>query len=155
MDDIQAPESALNSCFFRHTIEVERHTSLKNTKLIARFGRRLGLRTAPKTKAAQDFLVLSLQERARDLHFDRPWGHALRVVWHLEFAAYWTKGKPIRLNRKAGDLSNAIQACEDALTKAGIIEDDSLIVEMRAKKIPSHRNAITVELFECASSETA
>ncbi len=101
----------------------------------------------PKARAAQEFLMFSLQNRARLLHFDRPWGDALRIMWHLELTAYWTKGKPVRLNRKAGDLSNLIQGCEDALTKAGIIEDDSLIIEMSAVKVPSHRNAITMRLF--------
>ncbi len=133
--------------FFTCTIEVDAHSSLKNRKIISFAGNRPFLRTAPKTKAAQNFLVLELQRRARDLHFDKPWGRALRVLWHLELDSYWTKGKPIRINRKAGDITNLIQGCEDALIKAGIIEDDSLIVRMSAEKVPSTRNAITVELF--------
>ncbi len=155
----QAPptssEGAPNStCFFEHTIEVESHSSLKNGKIIsfARRGRsgapgRPFIRTNPKAKAAQDVLVFSLQVRARELSFNNPWGHPLRIVWVLEQSSYWTKGKPKRLNRKAGDLSNLIQNCEDALTKAGIIEDDSLIVDMHASKVPSHRNAIHLKLF--------
>lgn len=143
MDNPQAPPSAPNACFFRHTIEVDRHTSLKNTKRISR-GRMF---TDGRTKRAQNLLVLSLSQRARNVLHDSPWGHPLRIVWTLELANFWTKGKPKRLNRTAGDLSNLIQGCEDALTKAGIIEDDSLIVEMYAKKIPSHRNAITMELY--------
>ncbi len=139
--------SAFKTCIFRHTIEVDRHSSLKNSKRISFRGKKAYLRTDSRTKHAQDFLVLSLQMRARELSFDHPYGHPMRVLWLLEQSNYWTKGKPIRLNRKAGDLSNLIQGCEDALTKAGIIEDDSLIVEMHATKVPSHRNAITIQLF--------
>ncbi len=71
----------------------------------------------------------------------------MHIVWILELTDYWTKGKPKRLNRTAGDLTNLIQGCEDALTKAEIIEDDSLIVSMSAVKTPSSRNAITMELY--------
>ncbi len=70
-------------------------------------------------------------------------------MWALEFDSYWTKSKPRRINRKAGDLSNSIQSCEDALVKAGILEDDSLIVGMTAVKRPSHdgKNRISIQLF--------
>ncbi len=136
-----APTS--DKLLFECTIEVDRHSSLKNRKLISR-GR---IYTDPRVKNRQNFLVLALQERARRVLLDKPIGCALRAVWNLEFAAFWTKTRPIRLNRKSGDLSNSIQGCEDALTKAMIIEDDSLIIEMSARKVPSHRNAITIQLF--------
>lgn len=76
---------------------------------------------------------------------------AMFAVWSLEFSRYFTKKRTI--NRKAGDLTNLIQGCEDALTKAGVIEDDSLIIEMHAKKIPSldGKNRISVQLFPVES----
>lgn len=156
--DLKCSTSKTLNSVFQCTIEVESHTSLKNKKIIGykwngkHSAKRPFLRTEARTKAAQDFLVLALLQRARAINFDKPLGVPLRSLWTLQFANYWTKGKPIRLNRKAGDLTNSIQGCEDALTKAFIIEDDSLIVEMHAKKIPSPdgQNRITVELFELA-----
>ncbi len=75
----------------------------------------------------------------------------MSALWKLELTNHITKSKPKRVNRKAGDLTNLIQGCEDALTKAGIIEDDSLIVSMSAIKGQSYRNAITIELFSTDS----
>jgi Holliday junction resolvase RusA-like endonuclease len=133
-----------SDCLFFHSIEVENHTSLKNRKIISyrwrgkHSAKRVPfLRTESRTKAAQELLVLSLQARARDVGLSEPLGFPLRIVWTLELTSYWTKGKPIRLNRKAGDLTNLIQGIEDSLTKSRIIEDDSLFVEIYARKVPS------------------
>lgn len=146
----------VNRLLFEHTIEVDAHSSLKNSKIISYFGGRRNsatsrpfLRTKPKAKAAQEFLVLALQERARRILLDRPISRPVFALWTLELASYYTKGKPKRLNRKAGDLSNLIQGPEDALMKAGILEDDALIVMMTAAKMPSSdgKNRIKIQLF--------
>lgn len=143
-EKIQGQGNKTSHYLFFHTLEIENHTSLKNRKVISykwrgkHSAKRIPfLRTESKTKAAQELLVLHLQSRARELGINQPFGFPLCVLWELQLASYWTKGKPKRLNRKAGDLTNLIQGCEDALTRSGVIEDDSLIVRMYAKKIPS------------------
>ncbi len=143
---------------FEHTLEVESHTSLKNRKVIgykwrgknrpASGSRKIPfLRTDTATKLAQNLLVLELQARARRILLSRPWDCPMLALWSLELTNFTTKKGTI--NKRAGDLTNLIQGCEDALTKAGIIADDSLIVQMKAEKKQSLDgvNRIHIKLF--------
>lgn len=149
-------DKALNRLLFDCTIEVEKHSSLKNSKVISyKWTRKASgrarkipfLRTEDKTKRAQEFLLLSLQNRARQLLLNKPIGTAVRAVWELQLTNFYTKNGTV--NRRAGDITNLIQGCEDALTKANIIEDDSLICSMEAvkKASPDGINRISIKLF--------
>lgn len=133
------------SLVFECCIEIDKHTSYKNRKRISR-GR---LFTDPKTKARQNILVLELQERARRVLLDKPLSGPLLSMWVMELNQYWTKSKPRRLNLKAGDVNNLVLGPEDALTKAGIIEDDAWIVGSFNIKKPSPDgiNRIKLQLF--------
>jgi hypothetical protein len=77
----------------------------------------------------------------------------VRALWLFECSRFFTKKGTI--NQRSGDLTNLIQGPEDALTKAGIIADDSLITEIQAYKKHGDKDRIILVLIPDSSVNSA
>jgi Holliday junction resolvase RusA-like endonuclease len=136
---------------FTAEIIVSKHYSKKNSKVISyRRGRgnsaasRPFIRTTNEARMAEEFLVLSLQSRARELNFSSPIDIPVRLLCVLQLPQLFTQKRTINL--RSGDASNLVQGPEDALTKAGIIIDDSLITDLQVLKEWGVEHKITLSL---------
>lgn len=139
------PQSHL---LFHFITEVSGFSSKKNNKSIYRGkGGRPFIATNSKYKALDDILVLHLRRRAAELHLVKTISHPVRCVFHFFSPSWVTKRGTI--NRRAGDLSNLFLGPEDALQKAGIIDDDSQILSYDgSRKILSQDTKIEIYLFK-------
>ena len=130
---------------FSAHIEVERHLSQKNRKDIF-LNKRTGVRfigQEPKSRQAKDSLVRELRREASKAHFSQPIGSPVWAVFLFTFMDFFTKKGNIR--KTLPDLSNLYQGPEDALQKAGILENDSLIHSHDlSRRIPGDKNSITI-----------
>jgi Holliday junction resolvase RusA-like endonuclease len=149
---------------FSATFKVEKHHSKKNgwtirnrgwrrNKLTGRAEPIKGIGATAEATAAEQFLVLHLQRRARDVDLREPISVPVHVLFVLQLDNLWAKPKrkrdPPRINLRSGDISNLIQGPEDALQKAGIIVDDALIVSIEARKV-SGPNAIKICIYQAS-----
>jgi Holliday junction resolvase RusA-like endonuclease len=115
----------LFECYFK----VPRHASKKNNKRI-RKNRRTGkyfVGTDDPEILLEKQLVQKLMIERLKKRIDKPITDRIiaKFTFFMPMTVYYTKKAAINL--KIGDISNLYQMPEDALTKAGIIEDDTLI----------------------------
>lgn len=121
---------------FSITIELDRLFSKKNSRPI-HINRRTGKRFIGKSnelKAYENYLVFEMKRKAIELYFftiNEP--VRLRIEFYLK--DYFTKTK--KFNMKQPDLDNLLCGPLDALQRAGIIQNDNLVVEILASKNPS------------------
>ena len=138
---------------FKASIPVRRHTNQKNSRDLRFHTTPTGLRaytaTNRENRSDLDFLVLSLRQRAIELRLDKPIDHPVYGVFKLFFpwSIFYTQDG--RISRRLIDLSNALQGPEDALQKAGIIENDSLICSYDgSRRLPADEYRLEIELFK-------
>jgi len=129
----------LNSVLFSASFEVQGHVVKKNSRDIhykwgkgnsfTADGRRFTpfIGKGKGLEAAENLLVLFLQQRAACLCMDSPLSNPLWGVFRFFFPqeVYYTVKNEMSLI--IGDQSNLYQAPEDALQKAGVIKSDALI----------------------------
>lgn len=149
----QAPqtsnEGASNTnLLFRCQFDVPYFTSQKNAKTIHFKRGRPFIASTAKSTSARGFLLSQLQMLARDANIGQPFDMEMRLL--LTFCLSNFYNKKGKIHRRSGDLDNLIAAPVDALVKAGIISDDSLLTSITANKIASisGSNILTVELYE-------
>ena len=97
-----------------------RAPSKKNThrRMYSRKLRRWIIAPSSKVLIWEQKAVLQLLHQKNKLKFD-----TITCKVHVEFKMYFSAFRRI-------DLTNVIQSCEDALSKAGIIEDDFFIYSL-------------------------
>lgn len=120
-----APQTA-NELLFRAEIKVESHYSKKNSKVISfnRKTRNHFVRSSNKAQRCESALIISLAEAiepSKNTQFP------LTCPLHLKCLFMYKVNKNGSKTKKIIDLSNLIQGPEDALQKAGIIQNDNLI----------------------------
>lgn len=145
--DTQAPESASKTnLLFRCQFDVPYFTSQKNAKTIHYRGSRPFIASTTKSTSARNFLLSQLSMFARDADIGQPFDMEMRLL--LTFCLEKFYNKKGKIHRRSGDLDNLLAAPIDALVKSGIISDDSLLVDIQARKIPSTRGSLLkIELY--------
>lgn len=114
-----------NQILFKAAIEVYAHGVKKNNKVI-RFNRKTNQRfisSNPQVKSLESDLVQKLKRKFK--------GETITGSINAEFLFYYPKSvyftkKGVR-SKNIADLSNLYELPQDALTKAGVIEDDRII----------------------------
>lgn len=141
---------------FSASIDVEKHFSQKNAKKIAyRFGRGRAftntgkrftpfIKSTPESMAQSEFFLLCLRSFSGRFNTSFPINNPVRVVWRFQLEDFYTKKGKVRL--KKWDLDNLIAGPMDCLVKAGIIEDDGLIIKLEAEKVFGPNN-VSVRIF--------
>jgi len=137
---------------FEFTIEIPYFTSQKNAKTIRYKRGKPGfaggsrrkfipfISSTDKSASAQRFLLSELQMLARRAGISQPIDVEMRLLLSFSLSSMLTKkGK---INKRSGDLDNLLCAPIDALVKAKIISDDSLITEIQAFKRPGEKNIV-------------
>jgi len=106
--------------------------SKKNTKkVVRRYGRTMVIYSA-QFREWETRALVELRQTWNGKTIDQP----LEAVFRFYFK-----------NRQAeSDLSNVIEAPQDALTKAGVIIDDKIIQVIHATKIFGHEPRVEIEL---------
>lgn len=131
---------------FYAMIPVDRHVSKKNSRPVYSRGGRPFIGKSDLLRTAEEHLVGALKDRLPDLKGEMIKGSIhCTFVFGIEKGQYYTK-KGIR-SMKLPDLSNLIQLPEDALQKAGIIENDTNILSLDgSRRIPSNSNYIEITI---------
>lgn len=110
---------------FKVVLKVDRHYAMKNRHVI-RFNKGYNRRFISKDNAclsAQRKMILDLIKLKTET-IKEPFIN-VKFVFHFPETVFYTKKGTV--NKKLPDLSNLYELPQDALTKAGIIEDDWLI----------------------------
>lgn len=136
------------------------HKSKKNGKqpfvITPKNGRRpyATLPTRPDIKQAENFYLLKLREAANKMSFNFPIRSDVQLwlVAHFHFKNYYVKKKR-RMSMRLNDLSNLYELPQDALQKAGIIEDDVQICSHDlSRRLPGNKDEIEIFLIEYSAS---
>lgn len=130
---------------FRTIIQVESHVVKKNSKS-AFFHKASGkawVTRNPKAIKAENDLIKTLEiERVRQLHGETIRGD-IQVTLIFTFDNYFT-GK-MRRNKMLPDLDNLFCLPLDALTKAGVYEDDNQVVSLDgSRRRPGEKNLLEI-----------
>ncbi len=133
---------------FRTIVEVDSHVVKKNSKS-AFYDKKTGrawVTRSSKAISAQNYLekILALN-RNRQLHGETISGD-VQISLIFTFNDYYTK--KMTRNKKLPDLDNLLCLPLDALTKAGVIEDDGNVVSLDgSRRKPGAKN--TLEIIIC------
>lgn len=145
---------------FQARFEVDRHISKKNGKTPYIIWPRGGgkpyavLPTDPIVKQAEEFQMLKLRSISNRMQSFKCIGSDVRLwgIFHFYFKNYHLVKKNKR-NKKINDLSNLYELPQDALQKAGIIEDDGQIESHDlSRRLPGEKNEIEIILIEYSAS---
>lgn len=108
------------------------------------------LPTRPDIKQAEDFFMLQLRSIANRMPSFKCIGSDVQLwgIFHFYFKNYYVKKKK-QINKKINDLSNLYELPQDALQKAGIIENDSQIASHDlSRRLPGSKDEIEIFLIE-------
>lgn len=130
---------------FRCVIDVETHKVKKNGKS-AFFNKKTGKAWVTRDRdaiVAENFLVdLLTVQKNRQLY-----GHSLTGELHVKLVFYFKDFYTVKMqrNRRIPDLDNLFCLPLDALTKAGVIEDDNQIASLDgSRRRPGERNSLEI-----------
>ncbi len=147
--EIQTQPKVLFEC----TVELDFHASQKNGKRIftnSRTGKQF-LGTSSRVQKAKNLLLLQLRTRAREAGIAQPIGHRVHTVLLFGFPHDRFYTKQLRESRTLGDCSNLSQIVEDALQKAGIIENDCFLAPLFVDRIPTDKTCVYIKLTSYVS----
>lgn len=133
---------------FHCKIPLQHHVAKKNNRPIfkVRATGRSFLGKSPELQKYELLLVAEFQRQARLQNIVKPHDGPIWAMFHFYFPNFFTKKG--QMNMKLGDLSNLYQLPEDCLQKAGIIENDSLIMSHDlSRKLPGQECLLEVFLF--------
>jgi len=174
METTNCPENTnrithVNPLLFEAVIYVASHYAKKNAKTIRYRGRKNAPGFASRStglvpyiantianQQSEHVLVFHLSRVRSKLHLDSPICYPLHVVFNF-FSPNWVKKQktlklksqpPLEINARAGDLDNIIQGPLDALVKARIITDDSIITDIKQRKIRSSKTAVHIQIYK-------
>lgn len=145
---------------FQARFEVDHHISKKNGKTPFVIWPKGGgkpravLPTDPVVKQAENFQMLQLRSIANRMPRFECIGSDVRLwgIFHFYFSNYHLKNEAKR-NKKLNDLSNLYELPQDALQKAGIIEDDGQIESHDlSRRLPGEKNEIEIILIKYENS---
>lgn len=141
---------------FQARFEVDHHISKKNGKTPYIIYPKAGgkpyatLPTDPIVKQAEEFQMLQLRSAFNRSGLSKCIGYDVRLwgIFHFYFSNYYVKNNK-RVNRKINDLSNLYELPQDALQKAGVIEDDGQIESHDlSRRLPGEKNEIEIILIK-------
>jgi Holliday junction resolvase RusA-like endonuclease len=148
---------------FSAKIPVDRHFSKKNNKTIrsrgsanSSQGKRFFISSNTAVESGEKYLVWHLRSRANEFGHSQPITDSLLGVFHFYFPKerFFTKKREV--SRNLPDLSNLLELPQDALTKAGIIEDDCQIKAHDGSRILWHddpRHILVIHLYKYLGKE--
>ena len=111
-----------------------RPPSKKNTKkVVRRYGRTTVIYSKQFREWEQNALVYLKQAAIGYEVIDCPL--EIKLIFHF------------RNHKNEADVSNLVEAPQDALTKAGVITDDKIIQVVHAQKVFEGREGISIELY--------
>lgn len=133
---------------FHIKVDVEKHRTKKNGKS-AFFSRKTGrawITMKPEAKQQEQDLVLILTQVKQKLGQVAPLNCDIHAEFIFTFDDYYTKDKKRR--KTLPDLSNLIELPQDALQKAGIIENDTQICYLDGScRKPGAKNTLEIYLW--------
>lgn len=133
---------------FHILVPVEKHRTKKNGKR-AFFNRKSGkawINMKPEAKQQEEELVLILKQVKNQLGQVHPLTCDIHAEFIFTFNDYYTKDKNRR--KTLPDLSNLIELPQDALQKAGIIENDTQICYLDGScRKPGAKNTLEIYLW--------
>lgn len=138
---------------FSVTIPVQYHASKKNNKEVyfnAKTGKRF-IGSNSRVKKAEDLLLLFLRQRAIDMGLQKPISGRLFGVFQFYFPRDVFFTASLTESKRMGDCSNIVQAVEDALQKAEIIEDDFQLGKITVERLCGQSHAVKIDLYEMPS----
>ena len=129
---------------FQIEIGVNKHWSQKNNNTIRRTGQRLFVGKQQKLINDKNWLILQLRQAWQNKKtISRP----VHVKLTFAFKDFYTAKN--EMNLKLGDLDNLLCLPLDALTIAGIIRDDALVMSLDgSRKAPGTTNKLSIEINE-------
>lgn len=135
---------------FSAVIALPFHASKKNSNKIF-FNKQTGQRfvsPSDRVKKASCLLLHELRARARQVGLSEPIKSRVHTVLLFGFPHDQFYTKKLRESRTLGDCSNLAQIVEDALQKAGIIENDCLLAPLYVDRIVTDNLQVHIELRE-------
>lgn len=129
---------------FQLELNVNRHWSQKNNNTIRRSGKRLFVGKEQRLINDKNWLILQLRQAWQNKKtISRP----VHVKLTFAFKDYYTLKN--EMNLKLGDLDNLLCLPLDALTAAGVIRDDALVMSLDgSRKVPGAANKLSIEIYE-------
>lgn len=134
---------------FHVIVPVRKHTTKKNGKT-AFYSKRLNkawVTTKKSARTEEEKLIetlLIVKKTIKDVTF--PITEEIHAEFIFNMSDYYTKKGERRKNLP--DLSNLIELPQDALEKAGIIENDSLIYSLDgSRRLPSEQDTLEITLW--------
>lgn len=138
----------LAEVLFYAKFQVPYHVIKKNNRPVFR-NRRTGksfLGKSSRLKSGEDYLLLQLQSYRNHYKITKPIDGALWAMFLFHYKDFYTKGGAV--SRQVGDLSNLIEAPQDALQKSGIIKNDAQIHSLDlSRRIQSDENKLEIFLM--------
>jgi Holliday junction resolvase RusA-like endonuclease len=151
---------------FSASFEVPSHGIKKNNKTIRFARRRSGdvamgkskyrpfIANTDKQTSAEEYMVLELSRHTRRMGADIPISDPLHAVFFFVYPSDVFYTKKGRVSKNLPDLSNLYEMPQDALTKAGIIEDDYLICSHDgSRRMPGDKYELHIFLFRYLGKE--
>jgi Holliday junction resolvase RusA-like endonuclease len=132
-------------------VPVLRHYIKKNSRPIYK-NRKTGKTFIGKNKElieAENYLVRKFQEEAQKIGLFDPINEPIWVIFFFHFTKDQFFTQKGYMRKTIGDLSNLYQLPEDCLEKAGIIENDCLIMAHDySRKLPSDTNELEIYILK-------
>ncbi len=133
------------STLFYAKFSVPGHVVKKNNRPIFKRGARAFLGKSPRLISAEDYMLMMIKRAGHEQGLTQPITSYISASFRFYFSDFHSKKKVMR--KTLPDLSNLVQLPEDVLTKAGIIEDDRLIMSLDgSRRLPGLIDVIEITL---------
>lgn len=139
---------------FHCYVKVDKHVVKKNRRTIELNRRTLTpfIGKSRELKVAEVVLANKIEDAAKKFNIELITGPVWCVFWfHFPHDRYYTRTGPRKglIHGNLPDLSNLLELPQDALQKAGVIEDDQQICSLDlSRRVPGKEMALEVFVFD-------